>query len=101
MKKYNKDTQKGKVIRSILIRGADEWYEDFDLEKTWNIFIWNSVWSRLSELKEEWILDIEYYPNPAKFWYKRARYRLNKDCIWFYKNLYTTNIIDKLTKWLT
>lgn len=96
MKTYWYDTQKGKVIRIIILKWADKWYEDFQLEhfiwiiRKW-IFVWNNAWARLSQLKKDWVVEVKYFENPNaifKWVWKRAKYRLKNEYILFYKKLY-------------
>lgn len=102
MKNYWIDTQKGKVITMMIIKWND-WYEDFELEKNWDIFVWNNAWPRLSQLLKDWVVEVKYYPNPNVFktknwwsiWYKRAKYRLTEDCFNYYKELYSPYLIQK------
>lgn len=87
-KTYKADSQKWKTIRSMIRRWAYNFYEDFDLEQTWDIFIWNNVWARLSQLKKAWVVTAQYYENPHLKWWKRAKYKLTDIAIAFYKDLY-------------
>lgn len=100
MKEYWYDTQKGKVIRSMIRRWADNWYEDFELEKTWDIWIGNNVWPRLSQLLKAWVVIAEYFENPNKWnwylWYKRARYKLTDEAKVFYRELYKEDTIREV-----
>ena len=89
MKNYWYNTQKGKVIRIMIRKGQDNWYEDFDLEKYKDIFVGNNAWARLSQLLKDWVVEVKYYENPNKWkhlWYKRALYRLVQAD--YYKKLY-------------
>ena len=96
MKKYKSDSQKGKLIQIMILKWADRQYQDFEVEEYhslfWkNIFIWASVWSRLSELKRVWIVTAEFFDNIKNWkynWYHRAKYRLTTEAIIFYKQLY-------------
>lgn len=95
MKDYWKETQKGRIIRIMIIKDQ-EWYEDFECEKyapfIWKkIFVGNNAWPRLSELKKEWIVEVKYFDNPnaLKQWlWKRAQYRLTSLAKEYYKTLY-------------
>lgn len=90
--KYWFDTQKGKIIRMMIMKWPNEWYEDFELERLGNIFVWNNSGARLSQLKKDWIVEVMYYENP-KIWrwvhcYHRAKYRLKPELVEFYRELY-------------
>jgi hypothetical protein len=91
MKVYWPHSQKGKIIQIMLRKGANKFYEDFDVEHYKNIWVGNSSWSRMSELLNDWILDVEYFENPkaiSKGTCKRAKYKLKEDCVEFYRELY-------------
>ena len=103
MRNYWSETQKGKVIRIMLIKWANKYYEDFELESLKrvfksDIFVWNNSWARLSQLLKDWVLDVEYFKNPAinpLTWchcYKRARYKLKDEFIPYYKKLYEDSL---------
>ena len=93
MKEYKFDSQKGKIIRMMILQW-DRFYEDFELEQFQNIFLWNNSWSRLSELLKDLVVEVEYFENPKinpYNWchcYHRAKYRLKPEYIEFYKKLY-------------
>ena len=98
-KEYWFETQKGKVIRIMLEKWANKWYEDFECEKLhkWfgeDIFVWNNAWPRLSQLKKDWVVEVEYFENKNsiyKWMGKKARYKLTLPAIDFYKKLYLIN----------
>jgi hypothetical protein len=97
IKKYWPYSQKWKLIQILLLKWPSRWYQDFEVEKHKNIFIWNSVWSRMSDLLKEWILEKMNIPNPNARWEnacKRAKYRLKDEYVEFYKDYYW--IKDKL-----
>ncbi len=104
-KEYGIDTQKGKVIQIMILKGSDKWYEDFELEKYKNIFIWANSWARLSQLKKDWVVKAEYFENPNAYHKgtcKRARYKLTDEARYFYKELYKihSSFFDKVTDYL-
>ena len=92
-KEYGVDTQKGKLIR-MMIRKWWEYYQDFELEKLWDIFLWNNSWPRLSQLLKDWVVEVEYFDNTRDWkyiWYKRAKYKLKDEAKAFYRELYLEN----------
>ena len=93
-KEYGVDTQKGKVIRSMIKMGANNFYQDFEIENFKWIFNTNNVWARLSQLLKDWVVEVEYFDNTREWkyiWYKRAKYRLKDEAKAFYKKLYLEN----------
>ena len=96
-KKYWFNSQKGKVIRIMLIQWIDKWYEDFECEKLYkffweHIFVWNNAGARLSQLKKDWVVEVEYFDNEnaiKKWMSKRARYKLTPQAVEFYKTYYS------------
>lgn len=97
MKKYWFETQKGKIIRMMIMIWSENWYEDFELEGLGNIFVWNNSGPRLSELLKDWIVEVKYYENPkiSPLWchcYHRAKYKLKPEIVEFYRKLYLLEI---------
>ena len=94
MKEYNFDSQKGRIIRSMILMWEDKFYQDFEIENFKPIFNTNNVGARLSELLKDWVVEVEYFENPKinpYNWchcYHRAKYRLKPEYIEFYKKLY-------------
>jgi len=93
--KYWFDTQKWKIIRTIIILWANDSYQDFEIENFHWIFNTNNVWARLSELLKEWVVTSEYFPN-KKQWYHRAKYKLTEEAILFYSELYKQETIRRV-----
>jgi len=93
-RKYWIDTQKAKIIRIMLSKWKDKYYQDFEVEQYNNIFIWNNSWARMSELLKERVLKVKYFDNKdinwKYLWYKRAKYKLTNESVYFYKKLYFT-----------
>jgi len=87
MKEYWKETQKWKVIRILLANPQRvHQVEDFMQYTLNDLFVWYEAWSRLSELKKDWIVTHEVFERknkPDKF-----GYIIKKNCIEFYTNLY-------------
>lgn len=92
MKNFWIDSQKGKIIQIMILKWADKFYQDFELEKYYtlfhNIFVWNNSWPRLSQLLKDWIVEVLYFENTNKHWYHKAKYRLKSEFIPYYKKLY-------------
>jgi len=103
-KKYWENTQKWKIIKIMILKWPDKFYQDFELEKynlwflKWEIFVWNNSWPRLSQLLKDWVVEVEYFENPKTFityfWnkekhcYHRAKYKLKPEAVSFYKEIY-------------
>ncbi len=90
-KNYKPRSQKWKIIQIMILKGVNKWYQDFEVEKCGNIYVWNSSGSRLSELLKAWIVDVVYFENPNaiyKWAWDRAKYSLRSEYVDYYKELY-------------
>jgi len=91
MKNYWIDSQRGIVIQIMIKKWEKNWYQDFELEKCWKLFLGNNSWPRLSELLKNWVVEVEYFANEKAMYSwmsKKAKYRLVPYRAMYYKELY-------------
>jgi hypothetical protein len=104
-KEYKEWTQKSKVITILIMKNKP--CRNWECENHKDIFVWAKAWSRLSELLNDWVVEVKYLENPSTYkckngvelrGYHIAEYILTDEAKEFYKKLYNikTGFFSKL-----